>query len=118
MERQKLAACDDDTEKIIEKRQILFTRYITDIMNFYADLELLYGVDANQNKNDVLNKVCMISARVFHAKNIFKDQIILSRMKTVIEKGVENWTLFKDQERINDATLSVSKALSVFSVVS
>ena len=60
----------------------------------------------------------MILALVFHAKNIFKDQIILSRMKTVIEKGVENWTPFKDQERINDATLSLSKALSVFSLVS
>ena len=82
-------------------------------MNFYTDLELLYFVDANQNKNYVLNKVCMILARVFHNRNIFKDQIILTRMKTVIDKGVEKSKPFKDQERINDATLSVSKALSV-----
>ena len=103
MERLKLTARSNDTGEInIEKRQTLFTKYITDIMNFYADLELLYFVDANQNKNDVLNKVCMILAREFHAKNIFKDQIILTRMKTVIEKGIENLTPLKDQERINN----------------
>ena len=35
-------------------------------------------------------------------KNIFKDQIILTRMKTVIEKGIENLTSLKDQERIKN----------------
>ena len=114
MEKLKLTARDDDTGKInIEKRQKLFTKYITDIVNLYIDMAVLYCVDANQNKNYVLNKVCMILAREFHAKNIFKDQIILTRMKTVIEKGVEKLTPSKDQERINNATLSVSKALSV-----
>ena len=68
MEKLKLTARSNDTGEInIEKRQTLFTKYITDIMNFYADLELLYFVDANQNKNDVLNKVCMILAREFYA---------------------------------------------------
>ena len=76
-------------------------------------MEILYSVDANQDKHHVLNKVCMILARVFHNRNIFKDQIILTRMKTAIDKGVEKSKPFKDQERINDATLSVSKVLSV-----
>ena len=97
----------------IEKREALFAKYITDIVNLYIDMEILYSVDANQDKHHVLNKVCMILARVFHNRNIFKDQIILTRMKTAIDKGVEKSKPSKDQERINDATLSVSKALSV-----
>ena len=114
MEKLQLTARGDDTgEMNIEKRQTLFTKYITDIVNLYIDMEILYSVDANQDKNHVLNKVCMILAREFHNRNIFKDQIILTRMKTVIDKGVEKSKPSKDQERINDATLSVSKALSV-----
>ena len=62
----------------------------------------------------------MILAREFHNRNIFKDQIILTRMKTVIDKGVEKSKPSKDQERINDATLSVSKSpyLSPISFIS
>ena len=118
MERLKLAARGDDTEKIIEKTPNTFNRYIRDIINFYTDRELLYCVDANQNKNEVLNKVCMILAREFQAKNIFTDQIILSQTNrfskndlAVIEKGVEKLTSSKDQERINNSTLSVSRIL-------
>ena len=65
-------------------------------------MEILYSVDANQDKNHVLNKDCRILARKFHNRNIFKDQIILTRMKTVIDKGVEKLTPSKDQERINN----------------
>ena len=97
----------------IEKREALFAKYITDIVNLYIDMEILYSVDANQDKHHVLNKVCMILAREFHNRNIFKDQIILTRMKTVIDKGVEKSKPSKDQERINDVIPSVSKALSV-----
>ena len=87
MEKLKLTARGDDTgEMNIEKRQTLFTKYITDIVNLYIDMGVLYCVDANQNKNYVLNKVCMILAREFHNRNILKDQIILTRIKTVIHK--------------------------------
>ena len=109
---EKLKLTTGDIENI-EKREALFAKYITDIVNLYIDMELLYCVDANQDKNHVFNKVCMILAREFHNRNIFKDQIILTRMRTVIDKGVEKSKPFKDQERVNDATLSVSKALSV-----
>ena len=109
---EKLKLTTGDIENI-EKREALFAKYITDIVNLYIDMEILYSVDANQDKNHVLNKVCMILAREFHNRNIFKDQIILTRMRTVIDKGVEKSKPFKDQERVNDATLSVSKALSV-----
>ena len=34
----------------------------------------------------------------------FQDQINPTRMKTVIEKGIENLTPLKDQERIIDCT--------------
>ena len=55
----------------------------------------------------------MILAREFQAKNIFKDEIILTRMKKVIEKGEEILTQSKDQKLVNNTTLSVSKVLSV-----
>ena len=49
--KTKLTARDDDTGKMnIEKRQKLFTKYITDIVNLYIDMAVLYCVDANQNK--------------------------------------------------------------------
>ena len=54
-----------------------------------------------------------LQAVIYFWRLTFKDQIILTRMKTVIDKGVEKSKPSKDQERVNDATLSVSKALSV-----
>ena len=51
------------------------------------------SIDGNRNKNETLNKVC-IPVREF------QDQINLTRMKTVIEKGIKNLTPLKDQERI------------------
>ena len=74
---------------------------------------VLYCISANRNKNQLLKEVCMILAREFHNRNILKDQIILTRIKTVIDKGVEKLIPPMDQERINVATLSVSKVLSV-----
>ena len=55
----------------------------------------------------------MILARELYNRNFLKDQIILTRIKTVIDKGVEKLIPPMDQERINVATLSVSKVLSV-----
>ena len=78
-----------------------------------ARVGVLYCIDANRDKNQLLKEVCMILAREFHNRNILKDQIILTRIKTVIDKGVEKLIPPMDQERINVATLSVSKVLSV-----
>ena len=55
----------------------------------------------------------MILARELYNRKFLKDQIILTRIKTVIDKGVEKLIPPMDQERINVATPSVSKVLSV-----
>ena len=78
-----------------------------------ARVGVLYCIDANRDKNQLLKEVCMILAREFYNRKILKDQIILTRIKTVIDKGVEKLIPPMDQERINVATLSVSKVLSV-----
>ena len=49
----------------------------------------------------------------FSFKLIQISEIILTRIKTVIDKGVEKLIPPMDQERINVATPSVSKVLSV-----
>ena len=78
-----------------------------------ARVGVLYCIDANRDKNQLLKEVCMILARELYNRKILKDQIILTRIKTVIDKGVEKLIPPMDQERINVATLSVSKVLSV-----
>ena len=53
-----------------------------------ARVGVLYCIDANGDKNQLLKEVCMILAREFYNRKILKDQIILTRIKTVIDKGV------------------------------
>ena len=53
-----------------------------------ARVGVLYCIDANRDKNQLLKEVCMILAREFYNRKILKDQIILTRIKTVIDKGV------------------------------
>ena len=81
-ERLETSQREDDTLTTIAHRQSIFENNINEILNFYQQKNLLFGIDASYGKNEVLNKTCGVLARILNNNKInFSDGGILTIQK-------------------------------------
>ena len=99
----------DNNAELVKKRVKFLNQNIDNITQFYADLEVLYSINAAQNKSEVLNKVCMILSRVFLQNNINMMEVFETRNQATTYNGSDKaLTTSKDLEVARNAIPDVS----------
>ena len=101
----------DDNVETIKKQTKLFQHNINDISQFHSELGLLYGINAAQNQADLLNKVCIILAKVFYEKNVDMMEVSDTKMQavaTTYHGSNKTLTTSQDSEVFRNPILNVS----------